>query len=631
LLNPLSFYEDVSREHPELGLIESFPLLPVASMIDMHSLEYVPTDDQIIEWEQMTGTPFHPPITTSPETDKTDVTCPKCAALIFVPWLRSPVPRPSTSDAGSVHSSNNIASTRSNEGVPGPRAPEAESDNIQPSFVEMIGTGYAQNAFVEKCTNTNCGFEITRDALCVIKLLNDVAKMTVMEAAVLATTLIDPQSGILVPHKARDSSFTIARSFQIPNASSSAATTPVSEIGDRFNWNMNTVRRAIEAEFSGRSAMDMITQARLPACLAAYSVEQPYSVDLIASALRLTVFTSQIHALNWTSPGHFDLDPSPLERCIARYHQFLDIASKPVRKIWVPTRDIDLVWHTHMLKFTRYRKDMTAYLERVLNHEDKIEEGKISTGFDETATAWKTKFNTIYSSCTCLTSPSSTAPPDPPSISSSSGSSIKFWKKKKDPASFGDPSTQQNIPPSMPSLQPQYATVEHPSDHNSVIVCHVSKFKWLRGMREERFMRETMKLQGKSKGKEKEKGKGKTPSKSGTTSSNGGDSTSSANPNPIPESANFHRSDADRENDQDEHERAFARPYSEVGFSDSGPAGWALYIPRDPRVADEENTYKGSLVVGVEPVLTLASFNTHPAAKVFAARAAQGTSWATTV
>jgi hypothetical protein len=62
-----------------------------------------------------------------------------------------------------------------------------------------------------------------------------------------------------------------------------------------------------------------------------------------------------MHEIGWTEPGKFDINKQALEHAIQCYHIFLDLASKTLRKIFVPTRDIDLVWHTHMLGFEKYR------------------------------------------------------------------------------------------------------------------------------------------------------------------------------------------------------------------------------------------------------------------------------------
>ena len=94
--------------------------------------------------------------------------------------------------------------------------------------------------------------------------------------------------------------------------------------------------------------------------------------------------------LGWTRPGIFDAESRDLDSAIARYHTFLDLCSRVVlTRVVVPTLDIDLVWHTHMLRATDYRTQTKKLLGRILNHDDKVEEGTMSTSFDETSQLWK--------------------------------------------------------------------------------------------------------------------------------------------------------------------------------------------------------------------------------------------------
>ena len=90
----------------------------------------------------------------------------------------------------------------------------------------------------------------------------------------------------------------------------------------------------------------------------------------------------------WTAPGYFDdpVDETVLVHAITRYHayvdlsmlqylfnpidlrnRFLDMMSASPASFFVPTLDIDLVWHTHQLTAGRYADDCKTYVGRYID------------------------------------------------------------------------------------------------------------------------------------------------------------------------------------------------------------------------------------------------------------------------
>ena len=72
-------------------------------------------------------------------------------------------------------------------------------------------------------------------------------------------------------------------------------------------------------------------------------------------------FAARILAL-----GPARVDPAWVERAVARYGQFLLLARDNPGQVVVPTLDIDLVWHAHMLSPDDYADDCRAVVGRVL-------------------------------------------------------------------------------------------------------------------------------------------------------------------------------------------------------------------------------------------------------------------------
>ncbi|TFK20551.1 hypothetical protein FA15DRAFT_559230, partial [Coprinopsis marcescibilis] len=68
---------------------------------------------------------------------------------------------------------------------------------------------------------------------------------------------------------------------------------------------------------------------------------------------------------------------------------------------FVPTLDIDLVWHTHQLCAEKYQQDCLRYVRRFVDHDDKVDGFKLSNGFDLTSRAWQNRFKIQYTYCGC--------------------------------------------------------------------------------------------------------------------------------------------------------------------------------------------------------------------------------------
>ncbi|TFY60655.1 hypothetical protein EVJ58_g5012 [Rhodofomes roseus] len=56
---------------------------------------------------------------------------------------------------------------------------------------------------------------------------------------------------------------------------------------------------------------------------------------------------------------------------------------------FVPTLDIDLVWHTHQLKGDGYMKDSKEFVGWYVDHDDRVEEIYLAQGLDETCRVWQ--------------------------------------------------------------------------------------------------------------------------------------------------------------------------------------------------------------------------------------------------
>ncbi|KAG0324582.1 hypothetical protein BGZ99_001646 [Dissophora globulifera] len=153
-------------------------------------------------------------------------------------------------------------------------------------------------------------------------------------------------------------------------------------------------------------------------------VEDRLSMDLVAGALRQRDFQKAM----MVTGGLAWCQPQVLHRSLERYKKFMLLAraeskhtsggggvagvtmtapgggnlgaGQPGRHALVPTLDIDLAWHTHMLSPDHYRQYQLAHFGCVLNHDDTVQATSTMTkqDFVRTAELWQALYQERYSS-----------------------------------------------------------------------------------------------------------------------------------------------------------------------------------------------------------------------------------------
>lgn len=96
---------------------------------------------------------------------------------------------------------------------------------------------------------------------------------------------------------------------------------------------------------------------------------------------------------NWTQ--------SDLSNAIIRYRKFLYLAKKYPNMTLAPTKDIDAIWHLHMLSPVAYFKDCISFLGTIFDHDGGYgktdnELASLKDVFTQTQTMWKNEFNEEY-------------------------------------------------------------------------------------------------------------------------------------------------------------------------------------------------------------------------------------------
>ena len=111
------------------------------------------------------------------------------------------------------------------------------------------------------------------------------------------------------------------------------------------------------------------------------------SVDLLEAARRSDSF-----------PPEWPQDK--VERAILRYGRFLALTAKHGGPM-APTRDIDEVWHLHMLAPRAYYNDCMRLFGEVLDHDGGFGKGdgevpRLAATFERTAGLWAEEFGETY-------------------------------------------------------------------------------------------------------------------------------------------------------------------------------------------------------------------------------------------
>ncbi|KAI1414988.1 hypothetical protein F5Y13DRAFT_11037 [Hypoxylon sp. FL1857] len=177
----------------------------------------------------------------------------------------------------------------------------------------------------------------------------------------------------------------------------------------------------------------------------------PFALDLSGAVMRQGIFVEKMVKIDWLhSPAARDT----MSRLIKKYERFVRLMMLNPKQIVVPTLDVDLAWHTHQLSPSIYTQSMYSKTRQLIDHDDKIDEGKLSTAFEWTSKAYQETYGEVYSECTCWYCESIRA-----SHVSSVGSILGVSKNEKISETFHSSGRASLCPPDNSA---------HISAHNSV-------------------------------------------------------------------------------------------------------------------------------------------------------------------
>ncbi|KAK0236838.1 hypothetical protein EDD85DRAFT_1007048 [Armillaria nabsnona] len=296
-----------------------------------------------------------------------------------------------------------------------------------------------QQLFTTTCTA--CLLMITKERLAFHKLVEDLVGTNV-----LAGTLHTPDN---IKNSSRAKAIKTGILKIIPR------------VGDAITEQQWAVKIQNQMDYSMKKIQGAMGQriksygGQLLFCImGAYEDDKIFSLDLIGAVLRQGSFVDKMHKLGWTEQDFFSSsedEVSSTARLVITRKQglFLDLMFSSPAGFFVPTLDIDLVWHTHQLTARQYSHHCLEYVHRFADHDDKVAENKLSNAFDITCRAWQDRFGIPYTHCGC--------PLPGDTIGQRLNRLVSIHKQSGPPSHLVPPRDRSDL-----------LAATHPSDHNAV-------------------------------------------------------------------------------------------------------------------------------------------------------------------
>lgn len=275
----------------------------------------------------------------------------------------------------------------------------------------LLGHGYGDGEFLHSCPA--CGIGINKTLLSVAKFVKD-AQALVLDSVTMPGTVLSPVSGKptelcrvdILPYDSRTFPNRLVRKLIVQIADlikpGMHRTPTMVDVRDMFEKVLTkpTEVRIIEGiRLGGRYQLPAEARICVRKMMSRYWENfSPFALDLAGAVMRQGVFTGKMHQIDWLhSPACRDT----MARLIKKYDKFMMLIQLNPSKTCVPTLDIDLAWHTHQLSPSAYYRKTTYMTNKFIDHDDKIEEDKLSDSFEWTTRAYQERYSEVYSECTC--------------------------------------------------------------------------------------------------------------------------------------------------------------------------------------------------------------------------------------
>ncbi|KAF4979789.1 hypothetical protein FZEAL_4063, partial [Fusarium zealandicum] len=432
LLNPFNFLEDCMRKGYRRFWQSGMPWILANAAID-GSFNYNISNDDKARWVSQTGRSW----ANVDDSLVKVLDCPSCNTRLKIPWTTCGLEE-------------------------NPKSAERPG---------LIGSGYGDGGLDYSCSS--CATRITKQILSVAKFCRD-SRDLLVRSVPMPGTILEPSTGKPSPWVRTIGQRWNYRTF--PNRMIRLVLRiQIQDLIQDFNSDepptMETVRKMIEADvLTKQSALSTILEertggksriSRFTPPIAGVCIRKmmsrywenfgPFALDLIGAVMRQGIFSEKMCKIDWLhSPAAYET----MTRLCSKYDRFLGIMHRYPSRVAVPTLDIDLAWHSHMLSPFQYYNFTVPRYTRYFRHDDKIDEDKLGDGFEWTSKTYQEIFGEVYSECTCWYCESVRT-----SHISSVGKALKLSKNEKVADDFYDSGAAKMCPPDNSA---------HISSHNAV-------------------------------------------------------------------------------------------------------------------------------------------------------------------
>ncbi|KAH6651229.1 hypothetical protein F5144DRAFT_558833 [Chaetomium tenue] len=190
---------------------------------------------------------------------------------------------------------------------------------------------------------------------------------------------------------------------------------PASDLNTGTESTKPKKEKALAVSVPRATAMKFALDAKAPAAGPQFTIEGPPEIQkyfdefkrasetnlaaqLRDAVIRQTSFIDKMNNRLWIRSPFVS---STLRRGISRYEKFLELMRVYPGKMFVPTLDIDLAWHTHQCQASLYAKGTIKMVGRFVNHDDSIAKGKLQNGAAITKDMWRVRYGTEFRVCGC--------------------------------------------------------------------------------------------------------------------------------------------------------------------------------------------------------------------------------------
>lgn len=276
------------------------------------------------------------------------------------------------------------------------------------SLASLGGTGYGEKDFSHFCV---CGGELNHPLLRVSKFKKDAQNLLLRDWP-LSGTVLSKATGVVSPIPVSEAAtspgtfpnrvITLGIRQHIPTLLDRTAPRP-SDICNLYETTI--LDRGLVRKINDKKSIIGNSQLAPGERLAIRKVMSRYwdnastfSMDLASAVIRQGTFVEKMHNIDWL---HSPTVATTMARLLQKYERFFQIMAEHPGQVAVPTLDVDLAWHTHQCGPEGYYDWGVERTSRFVDHDDKIDEDRLSVAFEWTSKCYEKMFGEVYSECTC--------------------------------------------------------------------------------------------------------------------------------------------------------------------------------------------------------------------------------------